>query len=175
MDIADDNKSSEKSHELATVTAGISSLFRAVNAKYIDPSPLTHLSQILVLVRKVLASTKVTVATRLVLYERAKTMFDGLIKSTQSQGSSNYELALGFFSTLELPGGSGSETVRLKRSEAAEKIVQALAGGVFGTLSEGREVCRENMKGVAIEARMNERSPGVQNRLDRVIKALGDV
>ncbi len=174
MDTSDDNKSGEKSHELATITAGISSLFRAVNVKFPDPSPLTHLPQLLGLVRKVLVSTKVTVATRLVLYERAKTMFDGLSKRTDSQGSSQYELALGFFGVLELPGGSGSETVRLKRGEAAEKIVQAFSGGVFGMSSEEREACRESMKGMAVEARMNERSPGVQNCLDRTIKALGD-
>jgi proteasome component ECM29 len=172
MDTTDDTKTDGKSDDSATVTAGISALFRAVNTKHLDPSPVTHLPKVLQLVKKVMASTKTTVATRLTLYERTKELFHGLRKRTHAQGSSRYELALGFFMELEIPSGSGSEILRTKRGEAAENIVQALAGGLFGMFREGRDTCKERMKEMIVEGKTNERSPGVQTVLGRVLKAL---
>lgn len=172
MDTTDDTTSGGKSDEAATITAGISALFRAINIKHLDPSPLSHLPSLLEVVQKVLPSGKVTIATRLNLYERSKVLFDGLRKRTHSQGSSQYELVLGFYTSLELPGGSGSETMRTKRAEAAEMIAQAFTGGVFGMFEEGREVYKEKMKGMATEARKHERSITVQTALDKALKAL---
>jgi proteasome component ECM29 len=172
MDTEEDNKASGKSDEAATITAGISALFRAVIIEFLDPSPLTHMPQLLETVKAVLPSTKVTVATKLTLYERSRVMFDGLRKRTHSQGSSKYELALGFFEILEVPSGSGSEIMRTKRAEAAEMVVQSLVGGVFGMHREGRDSCKEKMKDWVVEGRKSERSPAVQNALDRVSKAL---
>jgi proteasome component ECM29 len=174
MDTEEDNKSSGKSDEAATITAGISALFRAVSIKFLDPSPLMHLPKLLETVKAILPSAKVTIATKLTLYERSKVLFDGLHKRTHSQGSSKYELALGFFSQLEVPSGSGSEMMRTKRAEAAEMIVQSLVGGVFGMHSEGRDSCKEKMREMVVEGRKNERSPSVQTALDRVLKALNE-
>jgi proteasome component ECM29 len=101
-------------------------------------------------------------------------MFDGLRKRTHSQGSKRYELAIGFFTSLEVFGGSGSEAMRQKRAEAAEMIVEAFIGGVFGTFAEGRETCRQQMKAMATEGRKSERSPTVQAVLDRLLKALDE-
>ena len=174
MDTEEDNKSSGKSDEAATITAGVSALFRAVNVKILDPSPFTHLPKLLEIVKAVLPSIKVTVATKLTIYERCKVMFDGLRKRTHSQGSSKYDLALGFLEVLEVPSGSGSEIMRTKRAEAAEMIVQSLAGGVFGMQKEGRDSCKEKMKAMVAEGRSSERSPSVQTALDRVSKALDE-
>ena len=172
MDTTDDIGRGGKSHESAAVASGVSALFRAVNVQYLDPSPLTHLPKLLELVKKVIASAKVTVATKLNLYERTKALFDGLRQRTHPQGSTRFELALGFFTALDISSGSGSEAMRLKRSEAAEMIVQALIGGVFGTALEGRESCMQNMKALVAEGRKSERSPTVQAALDRTLKAL---
>jgi proteasome component ECM29 len=172
MDTTDDTKSSGTSNEAATITAGISALFRAVNVKRLDPSPLTHLAKLLEVVKAVLLSTKVTVATRLTLYERTKVLFDGLSKGTHAQDSSRYELALGFFTLLELPSGSGSEMMRTKRGEAAETIVQAFAGGVFGLSSDGRDACKESMREMVVEGGKHERSPGVKATFERVMRVL---
>ena len=172
MDTTDDTRSGGKSDEAATITAGVSALFRAVNIKFLDPSPLTHLSKLLELLRRVLPSTKVTVATKLNLYERSKVLFDGLRKKTHAQGSSQYELALGFFELLEVASGSGSEIMRTKRAEAGEIIVQAFVGGVFGMFTEGRDACKEKMMVMALEGRKYERSPTVQNALEKILKAI---
>lgn len=172
MDTSDDDKNAGKSHESAATTAGVSALFRAVNIKHVDPSPLTHLPTLLDTVKKITASTKVTVATNLTLYERSKVLFDGLRKRTHTQGANRYELALGFFAALEVSSGSGIDTMRLKRAEAAEMIIQCLIGGVFGMFKDGREECKGKMKDMLLEAKKNERSPGVQTVLDRGLKAL---
>lgn len=172
MDTSDDTKGVEKSQESATVTAGVSAVFRAVNNQSLDPPPLTHLPEVLELVTKINTSTKVSVATKLMFYQRAKTMFEGLGKRAHSQGSSKYDLALGFFKQLEVSSGAGNETLRLKRAEAAESIVNDLVSGVFGMFRAGREECKTTMKSLLQEGRKNERSPGVQTVLDRALKAL---
>jgi proteasome component ECM29 len=174
MDMTDDATSGGKTHESTTITASITALFRAVNIKHLDPSPLTHLPKLLEVVKKTSSSTKATVATKIAFYERTKAMFDGLRKRTHSQGSKRYELAIGFFTSLEVFGGSGSEAMRQKRAEAAEMIVEAFIGGVFGTFAEGRETCRQQMKAMATEGRKSERSPTVQAVLDRLLKALDE-
>jgi proteasome component ECM29 len=172
MDTEDDNKASGKSEEAATITAGVSALFRAVNVKFLDPSPLTHLPKLLGTIKTILPSVKVTVATKLTLYERTKVLFDGLQQRTHSQGSSNYDLVLGYFMLLEVPGGSGSEIMRTKRAEAAEMVAKTLVGGVFGMHRDGRNACSEKMIAMVVEGRANERSPGVKTALDRVSEAL---
>jgi len=172
MDTTDDTKSGGKSNEASTITAGVSALFRAVNVKNLDPSPLTHLPKILEVMNKVLPSSKVTVATRLNLYERTKILFDGFRKRTHTPGSNRYELALGFFALLELPSGSGSEIMRTKRGHAAEMIVQALVGGVFGMSREGRDACKDKMRELVLEGGLHERSPTVQAAFSKVIKTL---
>jgi proteasome component ECM29 len=174
MDTTDDTASGDKTHESATITAGIAALFRAVNNKHLDPSPLTHLPKLLEVVKKTSSSTKATVVTKIAFYERTKALFDGLRKRTHTQGPKKYELAIGFFTTLEVFSGSGSEAMRQKRAEAAEMIVQAFTGGVFGMFVEGRETCRRHMKEMATEGRKSERSPTVQLVLDRVLKALDE-
>ncbi|KUJ22517.1 ARM repeat-containing protein [Mollisia scopiformis] len=172
MDTEDDTKVGGKSHESATITAGIGALFRAINIKNIDPSPLTHIPTLLKVVKKVVVSTKITVATSLTIYERAKALFDGLRKRTHTQGTKHYDLLLDYFKVLDIQSGAGTEAMRLKRAEAAEMMVQALVGGVFGMFREGREECKEQMKQMTQEGRKNERSPGVQAVLDRVLKGL---
>ena len=172
MDTTEDSKSGGTSDESSTITAGIAALFRAVNTTSINPSPLTHLPKLLELIEKILPSEKITVATRLSLYERSKTLFDGLRKRTHSQSSSQYPLALSYFVLLELPSGSGSEVMRTKRGEAAEMIIQALVGGVFGIFGEGRDTCKDKMKELLVEARKHERSPTVQAALDKAFRAL---
>jgi proteasome component ECM29 len=172
MDREDDNKASGKSEEAATITAGVSALFRAVNVKFLDPSPLTHLPKLLGTIKTILPSVKVTVATKLTLYERTKVLFDGLQQRTHSQGSSNYDLVLGYFMLLEVPGGSGSEIMRTKRAETAEMVAKTLVGGVFGMHRDGRNACSEKMIAMVVEGRANERSPGVKTALDRVSEAL---
>ncbi|KAH6709539.1 proteasome stabiliser-domain-containing protein [Leptodontidium sp. MPI-SDFR-AT-0119] len=172
MDTSDDTKDGNKSHESAATTAGVSALFRAMNIKLPDPSPLTHLPKLLEIIKTVTTSTKVTVATNLTLYERSKVLFDGLRKRTHTQGSNRYGLALDFFTVLEVPSGSGTEIMRLKRAEAAEMIVECLVGGVFGMFKDGRDELKMKMKEMIVEARKNERSPGVQTALDRPLKAL---
>ena len=174
MDTEENSKSSGKSTKAATITAGISALFRAVNVKYLDSSPLTHLPKLLETVKRLIPSTMVTVATKLTMYERCKVMFDGLSKRTHSQGSNVYDLALGFFEVLEIPSGSGSEIMRTKRAEAAEMIVYSLTNGVFGMHREGRDSCMEKMRQIIVEGRKHERSPSVQAALDRVAKALNE-
>jgi proteasome component ECM29 len=172
MDTTDDTNSSAKSEEAATITAGVSALFRAVNIKDLEPSPLTHLPKLLGVIKQVLPSSKVTVATRLTLYERTKVLFDGLSKRTRTSDSSTYEIALGFFTSLELSGGSGSEIMRLKRGEAAEMIAKALVGGFFGMSTTERNACEEKMKEIIDEGMTHERSPGVRSVFQKVLKAL---
>jgi proteasome component ECM29 len=172
MDISDDTPNGGKSYESATIAASISSLFRAVNVKQLDPSPLQHLPILLAVIQKILPSSKITVAARIALYERTKSLFDGLRKRTHNQGSNRYELALSFFKLLEIPSGSGSEAMRMKRGEAAEAIALAFTGGVFGMFKEGRDESKATMKGMVADGRKDERSPGVRTVLDRVLETL---
>jgi proteasome component ECM29 len=170
MDTTDDSKIGDKSEETLVIN-GISAVFRAVNIKYLDPSPLTHLPDLLQLSKTVLSSTRSTAATKTAFYERSKVLFNGLRRRTHSHGSKRYELALGFFELLEVVGGSGPETMRLRRGEAAEMIAQAFVSGVFGMFTDGRDTCKETMKGMVVEGRRTERAPGVKVVLDRVLKA----
>ncbi|KAK0126145.1 proteasome component M29 [Cadophora gregata] len=172
MDTSDDTKEGNNSHESAATTAGISALFRAVNIKLLDPSPLSHLPKLLGITQMGTASSKVTVATKLTLYERSKVLFDGLRKRTNAQGSNRYELALNFFTILEIASGAGTEIMRLKRAEAAEMIVECFVGGVFGMFKDGRGELKAKIKDMLGEARRNERSPGVQTVLDRSLMTL---
>ena len=174
MDTTDDTKSGGKSEEAATITAGVSTLFRAINVHDLDPSPLSHLPKLLQVIKAVLPSSKVTVATRLTLYERTKVLFEGLSKRTHPKAFSTYEVALGFFALLELPSGSGSEIMRTKRGEAAAAIVKALDASVFGTTEDNRDACKEKMKGIVAEGVTHERSQGVRTIFERVLTALKD-
>jgi proteasome component ECM29 len=172
MDTTDDTKSSGNSEEAATITAGVSALFRAININDVEPSSLAHLPKLLDIIKKVLPSSKVTVATRLTLYERTKILFDGLSKRTHSLSSSTYEVALGFVTVLELSSDSGSEIMRTKRGEATEMLVKALIGGVFGSPAEVRDACKEKIKDLVTEGMMHERSPSVRAIFERVLKTL---
>jgi proteasome component ECM29 len=174
MDTSDDTPSGGNSHESETITTSISALFRGVNVTRLDPSPLTYLPTLLGVIQKILLSPKITVAARTALYDRTKSLFDGLRKRTHSQGSSRYELALDFFRLLEVPSGSGTEIMRTKRGEAAEAIALALIGGVFGMFREGRAEAKTTMKGMVADGRKDERSPGVRTVWDRVMKALDE-
>ncbi len=164
-------KNNGKSSESVTITAGITALFRAVNV-HIDQPPLTHLPALLEVAQKAVASTKITVATRMALYERTKALCDGLRKRTHPQGSSQYDLCMGVFTLLEVSSGSGSEALRLKRAEAAEMVIQSLNSGLFGVLSEGTLDCKNKMKDIVEEGKRNERSPIVRAVLDRALKEL---
>ena len=172
MDTTDDTKPSGKSEEAATITAGISALFRSVNVNNLEPSSLAHLPKLLDVIRKVLLSSKVTGATRLMLYERMKVLFDGLNKSTHSQSSSTYEVALGFVALLELSSSSGSEIMRTKRGEAAGMLVKAFIGGIFGNLVDGRDACTEEIRDSVTKGMTHERSPTVRAIFERALKAL---
>jgi proteasome component ECM29 len=172
MDTTDDTKSGGKSEEAATITAGVSALFRAINVHDLDPSPLTHLPKIILVIKVVLPSSKVTVATRLTLYERMKVLFDGLGKRVHSKRSSTCEVALELFALLELSSGSGTEIMRTKRGEAAEAIVKALDANVFGAPTDARAACKEKMKEVVGEGLLHERSQGVKVIFQRVLTAL---
>jgi len=174
MDTSDDTPSGGKSQESATITASISALFRAVNVKQLDPSPLTHLPVLLETIQKISSSPKITVAARMALYDRTKSLFDSLRNRTHSQGSSRYELVLDFFKVLEIPSGSGSEALRMKRGEAGEAIVLSLVGGVFGMFKDGRGEVKATMKGLVADGKKDERSPGVKSVLDRIMKALDE-
>jgi len=172
MDTSDDTPSGGKSQESATITASISALFQAVNVKQLDPSPLTHLPVLLETIQKILSSPKMTVAARTALYDRTKSLFDSLRNRTHSQGSSRYELVLGFFKVLEISSGSGSEALRMKRGEAGEAIALSLTGGVFGMFTDGRKEVKATVKGLVADGKKDERSPGVKTVLDRITKAL---
>jgi proteasome component ECM29 len=172
MDTSDDTASGGKTHESETIAASISAMFRAVNVKCLDPSPLGHLPILLEVIQKILPSSKITVAARTALYDRTKALFDSLRKGTHSQGSSRYELALGFFGSLEVSSGSGTEAMRVKRGEAAEAIALALTGGVFGMFTEGRAAAETAMKKMVADGIKDERSPSVRTVWDRVTKVL---
>ncbi|ESZ95349.1 hypothetical protein SBOR_4283 [Sclerotinia borealis F-4128] len=161
-----------ESTESATITAGIEALFRGINIKYLDPSPLTHLSKLLDTVTPLLKSPLTTIATRAVLYERIKALFDGLRKRTHTQKANNYKMCAGFFAVLELGSGAGSESIRIKRGEAAEMIVAAWKGGVFGMWGEGRDEVKEGMGKALGEALEGERNESVKIMLGRVKKVL---
>jgi len=171
MDTTEDDKTSS-SKDTATITAGMSALFHAINIPSVDPSPVTHLVPLLPLTCSVLTSSKATVGTRMAFYECSKTLFTGLHKRTHTKRDNNYPLAVGYFELLELSSGAGSEAVRIKRGEAAEAVAKGLISGVFGMFTEGRESTIQAMRAGLGEARDNERSPLVRDILERGIKSL---
>lgn len=161
-----------ESTESETITAGIEALFRGINIKHLDPSPLTHLPKLIGTLPPLLKSPLMTITTRATLYERIKVLFDGLRKRTHAQKENNYKMCVQFFEVLELASGAGSEGIRIKRGEAAEMIVEAWKAGVFGMWSEGREEVRgEMIKGIS-EALEGERNESVKLVLGRVKKLL---
>ncbi|TAQ88421.1 hypothetical protein B7494_g3269 [Chlorociboria aeruginascens] len=167
-------KTSAKDHEAATITAAVEALFRSLNIKSLDPSPVSDLPALLTILTPILASPKCVIATKTTLYERVKALFDALRKRTYTQGSSNYALVQNFFEILEVQRGEGSEGVRIKRAEAAEMVAEALRGGVFSLHTAGRSECRERMKTLVGEGLRDERSPVVRVVLERVLRVLED-
>ncbi|PQE08767.1 proteasome component protein [Rutstroemia sp. NJR-2017a BVV2] len=175
METSTDSKkdsAGEKSDEAATITAGITALFRAINLKFLDPPPVTHLPKLLKTVQPVLKSANASVATRAALYERVKTLFEGLRKGAHEQKGNSYPVCRGFVEILEVESGAGSEGLRIKRGEAAKEIVEALRGGVFGNSGEGRKELVEWMRGVLGEALSVERNESVKTVWVKVVKLL---
>jgi len=162
------------SKDAATLTAGITTLLRAIPIASIEPSPLTHLPRLTPVIARVLKSVKATPTTLTAFYERSKALFIGLGKRSHSQGSNDYYLATEFFAILGVPNGwgAGSEALRLKRAEVGEAIILALMSGVFGIFEPGKEECKNGMRSVLLSARGDERSVGVQTVLERALKAL---
>ncbi|KAK6615782.1 proteasome component ECM29 [Botrytis cinerea] len=161
-----------ESTESETITAGIEALFRGINIKHLDPSPLTRFPKLIETLTPLLKSPLMTITTRATLYERSKVLFDGLRKRTHEQKENHYKMCVQFFEVLELPSGAGSEGIRIKRGEAAEMIVEAWKAGVFGMWSEGREEVRGMMiKGMS-EALEGERNESVKVVFGRVKKLL---
>ncbi|KAB8302005.1 hypothetical protein EYC80_005458 [Monilinia laxa] len=163
-----------ESTESATITAGVEALFRGINIKQLDSSPLTHLSKLLEAITPLLKSPLTTITTRAVLYERIKVLFDGLRKRTSAQKENNYSICAGFFEVLELASGAGSEGIRVKRGEAAEVIVEAWKGGVFGMWEEERGELRNSIEKKLSEALEGERNESVKVVLGRVKKLLSE-
>lgn len=173
MDTTEDKPSfSTVSKDEKTISSGLTAVFCALNPTSLDPSPLTHLPSLLDLSKAVLASQNTTIATRLAFYTETKKLFTSFRKRIWPQGSSSYEIAQLFFIQLAIPSGSGAESVRTARAEAAESIVLALASGVFGLWQKGREDSKDQIASELREAQANERSPGVKNVLDRALKGL---
>lgn len=165
--------SGSESTESSTIIAGIEALFRGINVKHLDPSPLTHLPKLLATISPLLKSPLTTIAARAAIYERIKVLFDGLRKDPPTKKDNNYTLCKGFFEILELGSGAGSEGVRIKRGEAAEMIVQAWKGGLFGMWSEGRGEVRVT-EGLIKAALEGERNEGVKVVFERVGRLLSE-
>lgn len=163
-----------ESTESATISAGVEALFRGINIKHLDPSPFIHLSRLLEAITPLLKSPLTTITTRAVLYERLKVLFDGLRKRTPAPDENNYSICAGFFEVLELASGAGSEGIRVKRAEAAEVIVEAWKGGVFGVREEGTGELRSSIEKNVSEALEGERNESVKVVLGRVKKLLGE-
>jgi proteasome component ECM29 len=173
MDTTDEKTSAHTSADTATITAGITAVFRAINVTHETFSPLTHLPPLLNLLQAVHKSPKFTTVSRTALYERISSLFASLRTVASAQGNSYYSLAYSFFSILELSSNSGSEALRMKRAEAAESLVLAMAGGVFGTDRVERDDYERRMMEEIGEAKKNERSVGVRNVLERAEKDIG--
>lgn len=169
MDTTDDDKKAG-SHEAATITAGINALFRAINLKI--GSSEAPLKKLLGLLKPVLASNKVTVATKMAFYERSKVVFKGLSGGTHSSNGNGFATGLAYFALLQVSTGAGAESVRLARAEAAEFIVKAHTSGVFGSWQDGKAEAKDIMQKELGEARSHERSPQVQTVLDRTMETL---
>ncbi|RKF57342.1 Proteasome component ECM29 [Erysiphe neolycopersici] len=169
----EETESSREAHESAVLTAGISSLFRAVNFKISDPDPLTHLPQLIEIIPEVLHSRKVTATTRIVIYERINCLFDGLLKhSYQSNDVNKYDIAWQVISSLELGKDFGYESMRLKRANACNAIVRAFNGSVFGSSMEGRIDCANKMEQLIKVGMTNEMSSEVRAVLENTLKTL---
>ncbi|KAH8815368.1 proteasome stabiliser-domain-containing protein [Xylogone sp. PMI_703] len=171
MDTTDDSKGNASTDD-STITAGITAIFRSVNISRSDLDPTKHLPKVLGITKTILTSTKSSATTRLAYYERSKALFEGLRKAVGSQQGASYGLALELFELLELPSGSGSETVRTKRGEAAGAIALATVEGLFGVSGSDREACLKKMKDLLEEGMKNERSPGVKSALASAMKIL---
>lgn len=62
--------------------------------------------------------------------------------------------------------------MRIKKGEAAEMIVLALTGDVFGKQNDDREECKKAMKGIIAEGIKVERSPQARGALEKALKGL---
>ncbi|KAI1007957.1 Proteasome component [Podosphaera aphanis] len=169
MDTTDNTVEGDgKDNESAILTAGVSCLFRAVNTKLSSSSSLIHLPKLLGLVREVINSVQITVGTRSAIYERVRDLFDCLQRQAVPLEAQHSDLVWQFFALLELSEAFGSESMRLRRAEAGEKVAQVLVGVV------GDErisyVCK--MRELTELSQISERSPGVKAGLERITKAL---
>lgn len=170
MDTAEDGKTHASTDD-AAVTAAITTLFRSVNVQFTGSDPIKHLPKLIHITKRAVSSTKSTATIRLAYYEHCKSLVDGLRKRSGGKEGSHSDLALEFFQLLELPSGSGSETVRVKRAEAAEAIALAIVEGVFGVESNERVACTTKMKDVIRDGLKNERPPVVKSALEKALKA----
>jgi proteasome component ECM29 len=173
MDIDDKEDKKASSRETVTITSGVCALLRAVNTQSgVIAQPVTHLPQLLKTLTTILASQKSSINTRIVFYERSKSLFSALSKRLTPEQANNYRLALEFFSLLELLGGVGNEMARTKRAEAAEAIVDAFVAGTFGLWTDGRDVLKGRFQEQLKEGLGNERATGVKRILQASIEKL---
>ncbi|RKF58649.1 Proteasome component ECM29 [Golovinomyces cichoracearum] len=174
MDLCDDQteKSNREKHESAVLAAGISSLFRAVNCKVSDSMTLNQLSILVKIVTDIVFSMKLNVATRIVIYERTKCMFDGFRKHASRSNVSQYDLTWNFFTSLELQKDFGHESMRLKRAEACDSIIQAFRADVFGQSTDGRARCADQMRQILVQSKETELSEDVRTVLNKSLLAL---
>lgn len=174
MEICDDqtDKSNRETHKSAVLAAGISSLFRAVNCKVSDSMTLKKLSILVKIITDVVFSMKINVATRVVIYERTKCMFDGLRKYAFRSNVSQYDLTWKFFASLELQKDFGYESMRLKRAKACDSIIQAFRADVFGQSTDGRASCADQMRQIMVQSKETELSADIRTVLNKSLLAL---
>ncbi|KAG9230448.1 proteasome stabiliser-domain-containing protein [Amylocarpus encephaloides] len=168
MDTDDDAKTGKL--EEAFVTNGLSALFLSLNVKSKTPSPTSYLPKLLAISKAVCTSNKSTAATRMAFYERTKGLFDGYCKENVKAPTTDYGVALGLYTLLDIASGSGTEAMRIKKGEAAETIVRAVKGGVFGTADGGRQVVVGEMKRMVREGLGIERSPQAKEAFGKVLR-----
>lgn len=154
----------EKSHDGATITTGTEALIKAVNTTS-DPSTRdANLKQLLKTLRLILASTRTGVATRAAFYENIKVVFVDIKTHEAEGGTIEPSLILEYFDLLDITSGSGAESVRLKRAEAAVAITSMLG--------EGHGAAREQVREAVTRTRNDERALSVQIALDRALLLL---
>lgn len=153
--------------EVLVLTAGISSIFKAVNENLTGEEIIRQLRALARTIKPVMISLNMPITIKVAIFERIKITFCKLNKQPSQNTDENWDLVWEYFLILELEKDFGSESMRLKRAEACEALVQALVSGLFGSSrAEENNEKNDKVRKLIELSKANEISSNVLNVLD---------
>jgi proteasome component ECM29 len=146
------------------LTKYLDAMFRGFQDASIQ-SGMHNLEVVLDDAQRLLTNHKASIQTKSVFYERIKALMDGIVRSKpHTQLIRNSATFLQMWRLLEVSSGSGNESTRAKRLQAAAAFVDAVvAGDVVASSDPERQALTESISKDLEAALKYERAAGIRS------------